>query len=141
MKYFDYTVGYAFQNGWPLWVAYRPEDPQGGVRIIILIGEGPVAQSLVTTPIKVLEFIYGQTISKAVNGKVVITTVDEPPGWFERKCHEANCDWFVPMVKRMAAGEDIPLEEIKTAYQLNNNRSITSCAIDEKLKRLCAAAT
>jgi hypothetical protein len=48
--------------------------------------------------------------------------VKEPElsGWFVRLCHEAGCGWFVPMVYRLAADEDVPLAEIEAAYRANN---------------------
>jgi len=46
----------------------------------------------------------------------------EEKDWFENRCKEANCEWFVPMVKRMAAGENVPLEEIQAAYLKHNGQ-------------------
>ena len=56
-----------------------------------------------------------------VDGELKTMSIEqEPPGWFERKCAEAGCSWFVPFVRRMAAGEDVPLEEIQAAYREHN---------------------
>lgn len=41
----------------------------------------------------------------------------EPPGWFERKCAEANCEWFAPLVRRMAEGEPVSLRDVEDAYR------------------------
>jgi hypothetical protein len=49
-----------------------------------------------------------------------------PPGWFERKCQEANCQWSLPMAKRMSEGECVPVEEILEAY-LKHNGGAAPC--------------
>ena len=51
-----------------------------------------------------------------------VTYDQESPGWFERKCRQANCEWFVPFVKRMAIGEEMPLKEIQAAYLAHNGK-------------------
>lgn len=51
----------------------------------------------------------------------------ESLGWFEKMCIKAKCDWFVPMVKRMAAGENVPLEEIHFAYRDHNDGKEMPC--------------
>lgn len=43
------------------------------------------------------------------------------PGWFERVLREANCGWFVPILHRLAAGENVPAEEIKKLYSDHND--------------------
>lgn len=55
-----------------------------------------------------------------------IKKVEFPPnlflqGAFRRKLLERNrAEWFVPMVERMAAGEDVTLDEIEAAYREHN---------------------
>ena len=49
------------------------------------------------------------------------TFEQEPAGWFERRCAEANCLWFLPLVERMARGERVPLLEIQAAYRMHNH--------------------
>jgi hypothetical protein len=41
--------------------------------------------------------------------------------FLERMCVDAGCAWFVPMFRRLASGEDVPLEEIQIAYMAHNN--------------------
>jgi len=43
------------------------------------------------------------------------------PGWFERLCREVGCAWFVPIAQRLAAGENVPLEEIQCTYSLHHH--------------------
>jgi hypothetical protein len=35
-----------------------------------------------------------------------------------------DCDWFVPIVKRMAAGETVPHRDIEAAYLAHNGRPL-----------------
>src|SRR5436190_4919642 len=41
-------------------------------------------------------------------------------GWIERTCAAANCAWLWPIMLRLAAKEDVPLEEIQGAYAAHN---------------------
>ena len=54
-----------------------------------------------------------------VKGRVVEEV--PPPGWFERLCQESGCSWFVPILHRLAGGEEIPLEEIQRACAAAKN--------------------
>ena len=40
--------------------------------------------------------------------------------FLERMCADAGCGWFIPMFRRMASEEDVPIEEIQRAYQAHN---------------------
>jgi hypothetical protein len=65
-------------------------------------------------------YIYPVIDGRIVSGKLELA----PPGWFERKCREADCEWFIQMAKRMAEGEHVPLEEIQAAYLAHNGKSM-----------------
>ena len=39
---------------------------------------------------------------------------DEP--WFRRLFRDANAEWFIPFIERMAAGEKVPFEEIEARH-------------------------
>jgi hypothetical protein len=122
----EYLIGYGrTSDNTPMWIGYRtlPRGGNSDDEVAVGIGEGPGSEGFVLPPKRVLEFEYGRTMWDLVNGKPQYRGyVKEPPGWFERKCREANCEWFVPMVKRMAAGERVPLEEIQAAYQVYNGK-------------------
>ena len=57
--------------------------------------------------------------------------IQEPSGWFERKCAEANCGWFAVLAKRIASGEPVRLEEIDAAYVAHNGKPIPCGRWDE----------
>lgn len=51
------------------------------------------------------------------------TVVRPEPGrsyFLERMCADAGCAWFIPMFRRMASEEEVPIEEIQRAYQAHN---------------------
>jgi hypothetical protein len=109
----------------PMWITYRPVETQAGVdkHISVYIGSGRFDWAKMASPQEILKFRPYHFFDKIVDGQSVADRMEqEPPGWFERKCREANCEWFVPMVKRMAAGEDVPLEEIQAAYLKHNGQ-------------------
>jgi hypothetical protein len=40
----------------------------------------------------------------------------EKPTWFRRLFRDANAEWFIPFIERMAAGEKVPFEEIEARH-------------------------
>lgn len=68
-------------------------------------------------PDKMLEWAPSTFYEKSVNGKL---WEPGPPGWFRRQCEAAGCLWFFGLVERMAAGEEVSIEEIKATYRENN---------------------
>ena len=68
-------------------------------------------------PSRILEWAPSMFFNKSVDGK---RWESGPPGWFRRQCEAAGCLWFYGLVERMAAGEEIPIEEIQAAYRENN---------------------
>jgi hypothetical protein len=91
--------------------------------ISLIKGQGRVAEGYVLSPKKALNHTPIPGIEASVD-KIDLTFSEKDAAhlsWFEKKCVEANCTWFVDYVKRMAAGEDIPLEEIQSAYRTHNN--------------------
>ena len=78
--------------------------------------QGPCLESK-----EMLEFVMGKSIWKEIEGTIrYMGNEYEPPGWFRRQCEAAGCLWFYGLVEHMAAGEEIPIEEIKIAYRENN---------------------
>lgn len=71
-------------------------------------------------PMEMLEFKKGHLVYRVSEGKEKATWEEELPAWFESRCAEAHCSWFVSMVQRMAKGEEVSLEEIRTAFRDNN---------------------
>jgi hypothetical protein len=41
--------------------------------------------------------------------------------WFEHHCDLLDCPWFPPFVRRMAAGEVVPLREIQDGYRAHSD--------------------
>ena len=70
-------------------------------------------------------YIYHNVVLNGVLKTLKIE--EEPPGWFLRRCAEAKCEWFVPFVERMAAGDEVPIEEIKAAYRIHNEGQDMPC--------------
>jgi hypothetical protein len=54
------------------------------------------------------------TTYELVDGKYIGTQA--AAGWFDRFCVEIGCGWFIPMARRLARGEDVPVSEIKATY-------------------------
>jgi hypothetical protein len=125
MDYRQYQIGHGFDAyGEPVWVGYQPAEPGGSVPEIVSVklhrgrdAEGPSAP-----PEDILQFRNTTSIWIEEGGKRKFGGLKEDPNWFENRCREAGCEWFVPMVKRMAAGEHVTLDEIETAYALHNGK-------------------
>lgn len=91
-----------------------------GVETVISVNHGMnrnYPQGPCLEPKEMLEWASSIYYDKSVNGKL---WEPGPPGWFLRQCEAAGCLWFYGLVERMAAGEEIPIEEIKAAYRENN---------------------
>lgn len=103
-------------------VSYYPFVDFGELPYIsVQIGVGRHSTGPMAPAKEMLEFRFGETKYKLIEGELERTGWEwDPPGWFARKCDEANCAWFVPFVERMAAGEDVSFEEIQNAYRVNN---------------------
>lgn len=118
---------------WPLRVVYVIRDVVWTVfnedtpLILVEWGYRGNTEGPTLPPKEMLEFRKGHLINRVVEGIVKATWEEEPPGWFERKCAEAHCSWFVPMVRRMAAGQEVPLEEIRAAFRENNGGREMPC--------------
>src|SRR3954454_1868957 len=105
--------------GIPVFVAmtYPNHEP----RIFVQLNLGPPSEDWDFAVNEALQYTLRTTQHAQVDGVVrFVGIVSEPPGWFERKCAEANCQWFVPIVKRMAAGENVQLQEIEASYLTYN---------------------
>jgi hypothetical protein len=91
--------------------------------IILIKGYGREADGMRLFPEKAFDYIPMSGNETPVDEIDQTFTQKEAAelSWFEKKCVEANCTWFVDYVKRMATGEDIPLEEIQTAYRTHHN--------------------
>lgn len=111
-------------EGFNLKVFYRQSERGTEMpRITVIWGEGRHAEETSLSARDILVFEYGRASWKNVGGdSKFLKYVKDPPGWFERRCREAQCEWFVPMVKRMAAGEQVSIEEIQTEYFAHNKK-------------------
>jgi hypothetical protein len=100
----------------PMWggnlVLVRAEDNA----IALVAGPGPYDDNSVSSAASWLErrpflrWFYAEKVAGGI----------EPPGWFERECSAGGFGWFVPIAKRIAAGEKVSLEEITTTYAAHN---------------------
>jgi hypothetical protein len=108
---------------WPLRVVYvvpevvREVFNKNTLLILVEWGYRGNTEGPTRPPKEMLDFREGHLVTRIVEGKEKATWEEESPGWFERKCAEAHCSWFVPMVRQMAAGEEVSLEEIRAAFQ------------------------
>jgi hypothetical protein len=121
------TPNWEFHNIiWPLRVVYVSPEVVNIVfnertpLILVEWGYRGNTQGPTKAPKEMLDFRKGHMVTRIVDGKEKATWEEEPPGWFERKCAEAHCSWFVPMVRQMAAGEEVSLEEIRAAFRKHN---------------------
>lgn len=115
----EYLIGKgANKHGIPVWVGYRV-DGKGDPEVAVCMHAGRHADGPVLPPEQMLEFAPRIYCVREVDGKKELwpTNEHEPSGWFGSKCAEANCSWFVPLVERMATGEEVALEEIEAAYR------------------------
>jgi hypothetical protein len=48
----------------------------------------------------------------------------EPAGWFDHFCKQLQCPWFPDLVRRMANGEAVILEELQSNYRTQNGREM-----------------
>ncbi len=80
--------------------------------------EGPTAHY--HSPVKAMNdwFHFQPRYVAHEGGKKVI--LEEAPGWFERSLRNAGCDWFLPIAKRIALGERVPVKELLTVFSNNN---------------------
>jgi hypothetical protein len=125
-EYLEYLVGQgSVDPNQTIWVGYRPRGERNSEEAVC-VSVGPIcrdSETYVLPPAKMLERRPFIQVGSVINGRWQTSKSEqESPGWFGRKCHEANCEWFVPMVKRMAGGEHVPLEEIQAAYLAHNGK-------------------
>lgn len=101
-------------NYYPVPNVFRSPSPMVSVFFGSIAGtrQGPCLE-----PDRMLEWAPSIFYDKSVNGKL---WEPGPPGWFRRQCEAAGCLWFYGLVERMAAGEEVSIEEIKEAYRENN---------------------
>jgi hypothetical protein len=121
MKSKPYIIAkYTDEGGYPTWINYYPGPNSMGVETVISVNHGSnrsYPQGPCLEPEKMLEWAPSIFHDKPVNGKL---WEPGPPGWFRRQCEAAGCLWFYGMVERMAAGQEVPIEEIKVAHRENN---------------------
>lgn len=103
-----------------IWLSYFGAN-NTNPKISAMTGNGPVSKGPTLSPGKIREFRPHVFHDEIIDGQSKTTKIEqEPLGWFTRKCEEAGCAWFLPYVDRMAAGEDVPLEEIQFSYREHN---------------------
>jgi len=121
----EYQVGFGCGAPGPsVWVGYRPRNSISGQEeaIIVQLGEGPHCEEKTLSPREMLQFNYKTVLWREVEGERRFGGIAEDPKWFEKKCKEAGCEWFVPMARRMAVGEHVALEEIQVSYLARNGK-------------------
>ena len=112
------------KNNVPVGIGYRPAGTgwSSETEIIAQFDDGPGSSGSTISPSRMLQFKHHEVKWIEENGQRKFGGLDIEENWFEHRCKEANCEWFVPMVKRMATGEDVPLEEIQAAYLAHNGQ-------------------
>jgi hypothetical protein len=111
--------------GVDLLILYRPRD-----RKVVMTGARQSAHDLVENDL--------QTWLSTRPHRVAATTrseaQDEQPGaWFRRVCVEAGCGWFLPLARRIAAGEPVAPDEIVGTYAANYHGQAMPCGFFEDL--------
>ncbi len=102
------------------WITYYPTPNPFGMEVMVTVFYGcspSDPQGPCLEPQSILEWSPTVYYDVPRDGKL---WESGPPGWFKGQCAEAGCTWFYILVERMATGEDVPIEEIKTAYRANN---------------------
>jgi hypothetical protein len=100
-------------------IAFSPsgEDP------LVALADGwcgPQNHGSMRSPAKLLaDSWYTRTV---VDGRDVWEL--EPPGWFDRFCAHLECPWFPDVVRRVAAGGIVTLEELQGMYRLHTKREM-----------------
>lgn len=120
-----YIIGFFKKEGWlPTWIIYYPLQNEISKEILICVFHGTNrsrSQGPCLAPSRMLEWTPRTYRSEDKNGVTQEVHVGyELPGWFERQCIAAGCSWFHSLVKRMAAGQEITIADIKNAYRENN---------------------
>ena len=109
----------------PIWIVYHPANQK--VSICTEAGIGPGAHGATYSPETILTYRPYVTTRVVVDGVLrILKSEQAPPGWFERTCRECNCEWFFPLVKRMASGEQVQLQEVQDAYLAHNGKPLPS---------------
>ena len=126
MERTEYVIGHAKDEfGEPIWIGYRPTGPawKPGPAVCVQIGIGPTGESFVRTPQEMLNF-KPHTHDSSDGRMESAPSGQDSPIWFQCKCKQAGCEWFASLVIRMAAGENVPLEEIEALYVAQNGQAI-----------------
>src|SRR5258705_330753 len=71
-----------------------PEDPD----ILVESWQDGVSDGTTLPPENMLEYRPYTRSARTKSGSSSTGYVQEPAGWFERRCAEAGCLWFVPFV-------------------------------------------
>lgn len=125
------------EHGQTVRVNYAPAHPffhDGKERVSVIIGTGIHAEGPCLPAKEILRFQPTHAVWKELGGERKFEEfIKEAPAWFERKCRESNCEWFVPIVRRMAAGEPVPLEELQSAYLAHNGKVMSSAKWGEEI--------
>lgn len=122
---FYYLLGHGTTSaGVPVYVALK--DPELRVPIILVqLERGPTSENWELSATKMLGFSPVGAKFATVAGRVRFVGVERAPAdWFKSKCKEANCEWFLPFVERIAKGEQIRLEEIEAAHRMYNGKPL-----------------
>src|SRR6187551_83111 len=122
----------AYGEGWL--IAFIPDDQ----RVTLFEGPSPHFHS----PVKSIEAWFEFQPKYVVTQEGKNSLVVEPPGWFERKLKESHCDWFLPIARRIAIGERVPIEEITAAYSgSHDGQSMLHGSIEELFLRRYSGET
>jgi len=127
----EYLVGKGVSpDGLAIRITYTPAHPffhDSKERVAVIVGQGVHSEGPCVPAERILKFEKTREVWNRQGEKPVFEGfVKEPPGWFERKCQEAHCEWFIPFVEKIASGECVTIEEIPKAFFYHNKSMMPS---------------
>lgn len=122
---FYYLLGHGTTSaGVPVYVALKDLELRDPI-ILVQLERGPTSENWELPATEVLEFSPIAVRFETVADTVGFVGMERAPvDWFKSKCKEANCEWFLPFVERIAKGEQIRLEEVEATHRMYNGKPL-----------------